>query len=404
MARKVIWGFFVLMLYLMTCSQASCSKQKDAPVRSRPKEVVKVQPKLRSCEEVYLDGYNDGASGDWEQGNQSRNLWQERVNERKVSVCANYDSDDDGCRFIYETAYIDGTYRRNKPYDENRVSWLCNRLNLIQVAQANERKAQKNLDLQKEKTREAIEKRQAADTNWWGGFFWFFALLCLAISVWQAFARITAEIEGKKAEDERAKAEAEEGKAKNLLKAKEMEAKNAEERRLTKQAEGKLFQDKRLELEAEQKKTEDQRRIVEANAKQAEEVRKAQEAQLIAAEVERQNRLEEYSVIDHVNVLISRLDQMDGNDIRAERGNKYLDLYEKLKSLLDKTSGIPFARREQVIMSVKRLNQIETVNDLYAEKIQQIKRDESIDDELKGLKVEKIKRLWDTDISQLGGK
>jgi multidrug resistance efflux pump len=107
---------------------------------------------------------------------------------------------------------------------------------------------------------------------------------------------------------------------------------------------------------------------------------------------------ERYPLEILLDTFIKRLEE---DTIKGD--NKFLTLYLKLKEILQKTSKIPLEQRPVVADDILRINQVETLIDVYSEKIKKVKQDESLQEEEKEEKIETWKRLQEKHISEIEG-
>jgi hypothetical protein len=111
---------------------------------------------------------------------------------------------------------------------------------------------------------------------------------------------------------------------------------------------------------------------------------------------------ERYPLEILLDTFIKRLEQLE-DTIKGDKENKFLTLYLKLKEILQKTSKIPLEQRLMVADDILRINQVETLIDVYSEKIKKVKQDESLQEEEKEEKIETWKRLQEKHISEIEG-
>lgn len=144
--------------------------------------------------------------------------------------------------------------------------------------------------------------------------------------------------------------------------------------------------EKQQSLEVEQEKSKRETALAEERTKQA--------------EMERQTKLESYPLILHTDSFVKRLDELQ-EVVKGDSENKLLTLYAKLKVSLEAASKIPLQRRLDAFHEVERLNHIETVMDLYSEKIRRVREDDSLDELEQEEKISSWKALRDKVIADL---
>jgi len=264
-------------------------------------------------------------------------------------------------------------------------------------ARAEERARQ--AEIEKAKAAQAEAPRQAAEEN-----------------------RKKAEADAKKAEAERQRAEEERKKAEAVARQKEQErllkqaeaekakaaadkvkhdaataaAKEKETGSLAKQAEAKKAEEERKRAEAERLKAEEERKKNQAEAKK-------ETARLAAAEIERQNKLKEYPLSAHIDAFIQQAETLERWIADGEEENRVFDLYLHLQAALQSASKIPLEKRERIPEHHKQLNQVETLMDLYSEKIQRVQEDEALDDEEREEKKAYWRDLRNRQIAEIQG-
>lgn len=163
----------------------------------------------------------------------------------------------------------------------------------------------------------------------------------------------------------------------------------AEEDRRVKEAAAKQFEERRL--------------IEQAKAKQAEEQRQAEETRRNAEELERQNKLESYPLLHHADVFFRRLEELAASEMKGHREGKLFELHLKVKEALEKNGKVRIDRKESVAEDALRLHQVESLLDIYSEKIKRVRDDEELDDEEKDDKIAYWKSLRDKQVSDIQG-
>ena len=87
--------------------------------------------------------------------------------------------------------------------------------------------------------------------------------------------------------------------------------------------------------------------------------------------------------------------------LSGEDHNTLLEMHSWFQDIFSRNNMISPERLEAVSPDVQRINQIETVMDLYGEKIRKVKHDDALDEEERQMKVEYWMRLRDRDINEL---
>ncbi len=72
-----------------------------------------------------------------------------------------------------------------------------------------------------------------------------------------------------------------------------------------------------------------------------------------------------------------------------------------MKESFEEKGLVPIDRLARVTADVERINQMETVIDLYSQKIKTVKADETLDEDEREAKIDYWQRLRDRDISRL---
>lgn len=175
------------------------------------------------------------------------------------------------------------------------------------------------------------------------------------------------------------------------------EAQKMEEERKLKEIEA-------VTREAEARKAEEVRRAEEAEAKIMEEERKAEEAKLAAVEIERQIKMKEYPLGAHIEIFCQQVETLNGWIANGEEENRVFDLYLKLQAALEAASKIPLKERERIAEQHKELNQVETLMNLYSEKIRRVRDDEDLDDEEREEKIAYWRDLRNRQVAAIQGE
>ncbi|CAM2005285.1 hypothetical protein APED_01360 [Acanthopleuribacter pedis] len=174
------------------------------------------------------------------------------------------------------------------------------------------------------------------------------------------------------------------------------------------------LQDRQLRLEelrlstAREKSAKEQQRLLEKQAHSQRMAEKEQEITLQKAQAERAlfERLQEFAQLPLEKFLAffaQKLEQVTEAEFQGKNHTGLLELYLNLKKSFERNGLISLERLEEVTPDVQRINQIETIMDLYGEKIRKVKQDGLLDDEEQLMKVEYWIRLRDKDIQELEG-
>lgn len=102
-----------------------------------------------------------------------------------------------------------------------------------------------------------------------------------------------------------------------------------------------------------------------------------------------------------LSYLKEKFDSLSKQEVSGETHSKLFDTYTWLKAIFSRNGMIDPDRLEELAPDVKRINQMETLMDLYGEKIHRVKNDDSLDDEERQMKIEYWLRLRDRDIAEL---
>lgn len=119
------------------------------------------------------------------------------------------------------------------------------------------------------------------------------------------------------------------------------------------------------------------------------------------AEIEKQNTLKAYPVSSHIEVFSDSIDELEQLVIKGDEENHVFKLYMKLKEVLEQNSKIPLEKKRMMSDDVIRLNQIETLMDLYGEKIARVEQDETINEDERQIKINYWVALRDKEIQDL---
>lgn len=169
------------------------------------------------------------------------------------------------------------------------------------------------------------------------------------------------------------------------------------------QAKAKQLEKQELAAQAESKTTEEQRLTAVNEAKKADRERRKEEARLSAAELERQNSLKQYPLAVYLDVFYQQAETLERWIENGEEENRVFDLHLKLKAMLQAASKIPLEKRERIPEQHRQLNQVETLIDLYSEKIRRVQNDEDLDDEEREEKIAYWRDLRNRQIGEIQG-
>lgn len=309
--------------------------------------------------------------------------------------------------FISATQWIDKKNLRSnehrlieeaqaKQMEEQRLVWQAKAAKAESLRMAEEVQAK----AQEEKRRTAEIEKEAAETE---------RLLKeaeaknaeLELAIRQAEAEKARAAE-ERAGQERAKAEAEAQAARDALAKAEAVERAAEAELKKAEAERAAAEARRAIAQAEARKKEEERKALEEKAKIAAARQAEQEARLNADEIERQNRLNDYPLPLLVDAFLTRADVLSGEWIdNGHRENKAFMLYEALKIALQKARRVPLERREDVTKAMMIANQVDTILDLYAEKIEQSRKNRKMSEEQREKKAQALEEARDRYIEKL---
>ncbi len=207
--------------------------------------------------------------------------------------------------------------------------------------------------------------------------------------------RARVDAEARTANDALLKAKALEQATANELKRAEAELKRAEAERDTAEA-------RKAVAVAEAKIKEDELKALEEQAKICAAEQAEQEARLKAAENERQNRLNDYPLPLMVDAFLVRGEVASSEWMdNGHRENKVFTLYETLKTALQKIGRVPLEKREEVTKAMMIANQVDTILDLYAEKIERTRKNKKMSEEQRERKAQALEEARDRYIEKL---
>lgn len=164
------------------------------------------------------------------------------------------------------------------------------------------------------------------------------------------------------------------------------------------------FSDKKEELERTLDRTIDKLtkgaalQVSEAEKKQAE----SSKRELNALQKKVESKVQDLPLNDLINVFINRLSTETNSDaLIGDKHSQYLDLYNALIKVFSDHKILSPEKLHSITQDVHRINQIETLIDLYSEKIRRAKRDDDLDEDERETKVAYWQRLMDKEISDL---
>jgi len=150
-------------------------------------------------------------------------------------------------------------------------------------------------------------------------------------------------------------------------------------------------------------KTQLDRKIKDANAARVAAEKRAnnQETETARLELERQTRLAEFPLEMHFDAFLEKLGEIEPNQLKGTKHNKFVQLYTAMSDTFKEHGLIPLEKLIHISKDAERINQIESVLDLYTEKQTTVKNDTSLDDETKSTKLAYWQRMLDRDIARL---
>jgi len=107
------------------------------------------------------------------------------------------------------------------------------------------------------------------------------------------------------------------------------------------------------------------------------------------------------SFYDICFILLNKIKQ--SNSISPEKESSLVELYDETEALFKRADRMDLSKLIHVSNDLYRINQIETIFDLYAEKISKVKNNDNLDSDEKGKQIEYWNRLRDQEVSNLEG-
>ena len=111
------------------------------------------------------------------------------------------------------------------------------------------------------------------------------------------------------------------------------------------------------------------------NMAMVEEQRKLERERTRRLELDRQHKINEFSLESHLDIFIKRIEELSPNRLRGKSHTKFLGLYNALKQKFVAAELLPPERLARIGEDVNRINQIEDIIAFYDEKIRMVKTD-----------------------------
>ncbi len=118
-------------------------------------------------------------------------------------------------------------------------------------------------------------------------------------------------------------------------------------------------------------------------------------------ELEKQLSLQKFPLSDHFIPFIEKLENTGMEQISGITHTQFMELYKTLEETFARNNALPLSRLTEIPDDVRRVNQIETLIDLYGKKMQRVRNDENLDEEDRDNKLANWERLMERDISRL---
>lgn len=106
---------------------------------------------------------------------------------------------------------------------------------------------------------------------------------------------------------------------------------------------------------------------------------------------------------DHLEAFTDKLDEAEVNNLIGENQAKIVDLYKAMSDAFRDNDLVELNRLAAVPKDVNRINQIETIIDLYTLKMRRVNEDSSLTDHEREVKLASWQSLMEADIQALGG-
>lgn len=111
------------------------------------------------------------------------------------------------------------------------------------------------------------------------------------------------------------------------------------------------------------------------NMAMIEEQRKLERDRTRRLELDRQHKINEFSLESHLDIFLKRVDELTPTRLRGKTHTKFVALYNALKGKFVSAELIPPERLARIGEDVNRINQIEDIIAFYDEKIRMVKND-----------------------------
>ena len=106
---------------------------------------------------------------------------------------------------------------------------------------------------------------------------------------------------------------------------------------------------------------------------------------------------------DHLEAFSNELDEAQVADLIGENQSKIVTLYKAMSDAYGRNDLVELQKLAAVPEDVNRINQIETIIDLYTLKMRRVNEDKSLTDEERDMKTASWQSLMEADIQALGG-
>lgn len=117
--------------------------------------------------------------------------------------------------------------------------------------------------------------------------------------------------------------------------------------------------------------------------------------------LEKQLKLNQFPLSDHFGPFMEKLKSTDSDQIEGLTHTQFMELYIALEETFKRNNRLPLSRLADIPEDVRRVNQIETLIDLYGKKMQRVRADDSLDEEDRDHKIANWERMMERDISKL---
>ncbi|GAB6040106.1 hypothetical protein [Endothiovibrio diazotrophicus] len=111
------------------------------------------------------------------------------------------------------------------------------------------------------------------------------------------------------------------------------------------------------------------------NMAMVEEERKLERERTRRLELDRQHKINEFSLESHLDIFLKRIEELTPTRLRGKSHTKFLALYNALKQKFVTAQLLPPERLARIGEEVNRINQIEDIISFYDEKIRMVKND-----------------------------